>query len=582
MCSDRDSVVSQPMTDCTTPYCPLCILHPLIHRDLCVENLIYLSHVIQFKTMYQFLVTKELEDRKSRACIVEEAEDSDHEHSHDDLLGFESALNAPENINVITEEHKSAIMATSNVLPAGGTKLNSNASASLSAVSHTADDPHVHDAVHPPDHHDQEALVHDGEEYQEIYGWNMALPQWFGTENSSNLTKCQMNQKLYDDANDEELILKMYAESLSIYERFIRVASKDEINISGKMRKSLKKYFEIEEVVRASNASSIKSTLSKATLSIPRGPRGSLFPSSAGDSEGHHQSKTDSMNFPNLSHTTLSTKPSNENMNVRLTAGDTELTEMDENDSPCTRSTPQLGDLPPFQYNDDEHEMELEDIDDGVHHNDIRRDPHGQIVYDPESPRSHVVSPQIGLTPVHQHQHEHQHHGDPNHIQIVIEQHIGDRERTLTVENTVNNRMSSKTSGINRLSERLNPRKVKREKTRSFVAVEPTDNYLALSWIQRFRIFDKSCDSIEKLLRIDSYGKFRESDDYWLFCDKMRKQNISLVASLSLNKTKVGTMLREVRRKHSAGFSEEQHHHHHHANDSRNFSSSQGATGQAR
>merc|ERR1719195_2041320 len=88
---------------------------------------------------------------------------------------------------------------------------------------------------------------------------------------------------------------------------------------------------------------------------------------------------------------------------------------------------------------------------------------------------------------------------EEDEIQIVIEELIDDDDGKHRDRNDRSEHKMEKKKSINRLSERLNPRKVKREKTRSFVALEPTDNYLALSWIQRFRIFDKSCDSIEKL-----------------------------------------------------------------------------------
>eukprot|EP01083_Nonionella_stella_P194261 716573_1 len=69
-----------------------------------------------------------------------------------------------------------------------------------------------------------------------------------------------------------------------------------------------------------------------------------------------------------------------------------------------------------------------------------------------------------------------------------------------------------RTSGIgrvhNRISSKFNTKRTRKEKTRFMIAIQPNDNYLKLDWIQRFKIFDKSCDSIEKLLRIDSYGKF--------------------------------------------------------------------------
>ena len=216
------------------------------HRDLCVENLIYLSSITSFKTMYGFLVSKELEDKKTRAGIVEEADEhSEHrDHSHDDLLGLvvhrmdRAGIahhdpfdhKSPEN-----EEQKSpSSLATADriddrpkMTKSGQRSNGGNASASF---SHSFEDNEV-----APEQHEE------GEEYQEVYGWNMALPQWFGTENSSNLTKCRMNQQLFSEQN-EELIVAMYQDSLEIYSRFIRVASKDEINISGKMRKSLKKY----------------------------------------------------------------------------------------------------------------------------------------------------------------------------------------------------------------------------------------------------------------------------------------------------------------------------------------------------
>ena len=115
-----------------------------------------------------------------------------------------------------------------------------------------------------------------------------------------------------------------------------------------------------------------------------------------------------------------------------------------------------------------------------------------------------------------------------------------------------------RSSGINRISQKFNTRRTRKEKTRYIIATEPNDNYLKLNWIQRFQIFDRCCDSIEKLLRIDSYGKFRESAEYLMFCDQLRKKSIS-TTNLILNKTsnKLGTMIRPLRKHVSIGNSDE-------------------------
>merc|ERR1711971_147097 len=65
-------------------------------------------------------------------------------------------------------------------------------------------------------------------------------------------------------------------------------------------------------------------------------------------------------------------------------------------------------------------------------------------------------------------------------------------------------------SKLKKVSVRAKAKRRRREKMRWSVCSLPNDNYLKLNWMQRLKIFDSACDSIEKLLRIDSYTKFTE------------------------------------------------------------------------
>ena len=141
----------------------------------------------------------------------------------------------------------------------------------------------------------------DEQEIEEMFGWNMELPKMVGHDEKSLKTKGILVR-----LDENELSIAMYQESLKIYNRFIRVASKDEINISGKMRKSLKKYFEIEEIVNSvtkmPSAMTFVSSFKKKNKPILQ-------------TEGL---KDDAFNFP-------SNNKGNENsnsMNVRLTHED--------------------------------------------------------------------------------------------------------------------------------------------------------------------------------------------------------------------------------------------------------------------
>merc|ERR1712228_1166682 len=339
-------------------------------KDLCVENLIYLSYIIQFKTMYGFLVDKEMEFMRSRSNVqMEEDEDSD---------SFEEK-----------EHHRL-----------------------------------------------------DEQEIGELYGWNMELPKMVGHDEKSNKTK-QILVRL----DDNELSIAMYQESLKIYNRFIRVSSKDEINISGKMRKSLKKYFEIEEIV--SSVSNITSTITFVS-SFKKKTKPIL------QTEGY---KDDSFNFP----TNKTNENSNNSMNVRLTHEDS---------------------------------MDAAVLNDNLDADDSENYP--KNIEDDASI--------VGIDEDHE-----------------MEPVIINKQNTKNIDN-----VSRRASKFKQISQKMKNKKrigrTRREKMRWSVCDLPNDNYMKLDWMQRFKIFDSACDSIEKLLRIDSYTKFTESDQYLMYCDQLRKK----------------------------------------------------------
>eukprot|EP01084_Bolivina_argentea_P015076 28196_1 len=382
-------------------------------KDLCVENLIYLSYVISFKKSYDFLIQKELEDKKTRSGIIEE------------------------------DEHEIGI----------------------------DDDPH--------EYIEEEDSDHDEIEYKLLYGWNLLLPNFDINGQNSN-TKPNINISIGNINNNQQLLLQMYEESLLIYKRFIKVQSKDEINISGKMRKSLKKYFEIEQIIEKTQNGllpNITTTLQNVTNSMQTQLKSKNSNSKLGvikkSKNKRNNSHTDSLNaFPNLPGQLTGSKTSNysnDSMNIRLTEDCTD----DIDDSP----------LP----NPDDSPLPNIDID-NIHNID-----------------------------------------NNNEIDIVLDDNtnmniqLDEKPKTKPI--------IKRTSGIgrvhNRISSKFNTKRTRKEKTRFMIAIQPNDNYLKLDWIQRFKIFDKSCDSIEKLLRIDSYGKFRESPEYLMFCDQIRKKSMS-------------------------------------------------------
>merc|ERR1712218_349601 len=91
-----------------------------------------------------------------------------------------------------------------------------------------------------------------------------------------------------------------------------------------------------------------------------------------------------------------------------------------------------------------------------------------------------------------------------------------------------NESQSRRASKLKQISQKMKNKKknarTRREKMRWVVCDLPNDEYLSLDWVQRFKIFDSACDSIEKLLRIDSYTKFTESEEYFNYCDQLRKK----------------------------------------------------------
>eukprot|EP01083_Nonionella_stella_P068568 182197_1 len=363
-------------------------------KDLCVENLIYLSYVIQFKILYSFLVQKELDSVKTRAALPEE----------DESFGSQD-----DDAETRTSQHKSSPRVVR-------VKTYSNALSPSSISGRKLD-----------------YFFDDDEEYNELYGWSMELPQVFGLQDKDKIKSTSAF------TNEEILTVSMYQEALTIYTRFIKVASKDEINISGKMRKELKKYFENEEITsypQPKTAISIPRFMAKVSTSKDRSLSGAAqLPGSIPAAKG-------SFNY------------SNESMNIHLTQDSNQSIEanesidLDSSDAISTEMSDVMGDM---------------DVGMGFNKEEKRE----------KRTRGSTIGSEFGT---------------------ILKKSFAGR---------------------------------KAPKLRSVVAEQPTDRYLNLTWIQRFHIFDKSCDSIEKLLRIDSFGKFRESPEYMTYCEILSKKRTS-------------------------------------------------------